>query len=92
MNALSAICVGINFGIPIDNIQNAIYDFRSVSMRMELKKAGPVTFIDDSYNSNPQSMKCAIWVLTNFKTTLSINEANNLRIISNPIKIANALK
>lgn len=67
-NALCAIAAGENFKIDIKDMQNMLYNFKSPSMRMEIKRVEKITFIDDSYNSNPQSMKCAIWVLSNFKT------------------------
>ncbi len=61
LNCLAAISVGLEFGIPIENIANAINNFNGVKKRMELVKLGSgITVLNDCYNANPLSMKSAI--------------------------------
>ena len=68
-NALSAICVGVHFGIDLATIVKRIRAFRPIQpKRLELKKIGGIQVIDDSYNSNPPSMRRAIEVLSAYKT------------------------
>jgi len=67
-NALSAIATAWDFGIPIDQIKDALKEFRVPNMRMEVKKLGDIKIINDSYNSNPSSMRQAIESLKDMTT------------------------
>jgi UDP-N-acetylmuramoyl-tripeptide--D-alanyl-D-alanine ligase len=62
-NALAAISVSWDFGVSIDDIKEALAEFRGANMRMEVKDLGDIKVINDSYNSNPLSMKQAIEAL-----------------------------
>ena len=62
-NALGAIAASWDFGVSIDEIREALREFRGPNMRMEVKSVGDIKIINDSYNSNPLSMKHAIEVL-----------------------------
>ena len=44
-------------------MQKAVLNVKSVEHRLELRKAGNITYIDDSYNSNPVGSKMALEVL-----------------------------
>lgn len=59
-NALAAIAVASRFKIGYDHIKRALADFRPTSMRLSLINAGNIDIINDSYNSNPLSMKTAV--------------------------------
>ncbi len=67
-NALAAIASTWNFGIPINEIKEALKEFRVPNMRMEVKRIGDIRVINDSYNSNPLSMKQAIESLRDITT------------------------
>jgi len=68
-NALAAIAVGRQFNIDFAAISKKISSYKHVSrMRLELKNVRGVEILDDSYNSNPLSMKCAINTLLEYKT------------------------
>jgi UDP-N-acetylmuramoyl-tripeptide--D-alanyl-D-alanine ligase len=67
-NALSAIATAWDFGVSIDEIRDALKEFRVPNMRMEVKRFGDIKIINDSYNSNPQSMKQAIEALRDMTT------------------------
>nr|MBU1328395.1 UDP-N-acetylmuramoyl-tripeptide--D-alanyl-D-alanine ligase [Candidatus Omnitrophota bacterium] len=67
-NALSAIACAWDFGISIDEIKDALKEFRVPNMRMEVKRFGDIKIINDTYNANPQSMKQAIEALRDMTT------------------------
>ncbi len=67
-NALSAIACAWDFGISIDEIKDALKEFRVPNMRMEVKRFGDIKIINDTYNANPQSMKQAIEALRDMAT------------------------
>ncbi|HAZ10494.1 MAG TPA: UDP-N-acetylmuramoyl-tripeptide--D-alanyl-D-alanine ligase [Candidatus Omnitrophica bacterium] len=67
-NALSAIACAWDFGISIDEIKDALKEFRVPNMRMEVKRFGDIKIINDTYNANPQSMKQAIETLRDMTT------------------------
>jgi len=66
-NALAAVAVTSYIGIDIFAVRDRLLDFRLPDMRMELKKVKGIEFINDAYNSNPLSLKCAIQTLSDFK-------------------------
>ena len=67
-NALSAIACAWDFGISIEEIRDALKEFRVPNMRMEVKRFGDIKIINDTYNANPQSMKQAIEALRDMAT------------------------
>jgi len=67
-NALAAISATWDFGVSIDDIKEALREFRVPNMRMEVKRIGDIKIINDSYNSNPLSMKKAIEALRDMTT------------------------
>ncbi|MCX5688063.1 MAG: UDP-N-acetylmuramoyl-tripeptide--D-alanyl-D-alanine ligase [Candidatus Omnitrophica bacterium] len=67
-NALSAIACAWDFGISIEEIRDALKEFRVPNMRMEVKRFGDIKIINDTYNANPQSMKQAIEALKDMVT------------------------
>jgi len=67
-NALSAIAATMDFGVSIDEIRDALKEFKVPNMRMEVKRFGDIKVINDSYNANPQSMKQAIEALKDMAT------------------------
>jgi UDP-N-acetylmuramoyl-tripeptide--D-alanyl-D-alanine ligase len=63
-NALAAIAVASEFDIPAVEIRRALSEFQSMPQRGEsFTLPGPVTVINDSYNSNPQAMECMLETL-----------------------------
>lgn len=67
-NALAAIAASWDFGVSIDDIKEALKEFRVPNMRMEVKRLGDINIINDTYNSNPLSMKQAIDALKDMTT------------------------
>jgi UDP-N-acetylmuramoyl-tripeptide--D-alanyl-D-alanine ligase len=63
MNALSAAAVGITFRVPSKDIQRALEATRPVQKRMEVLETGGVIIFNDTYNSNPDSVRAALHTL-----------------------------
>ena len=62
-NILAGIACGIEFGIDIEDLQQAVKSVQPVEHRLELKKIGNFYMIDNAYNSNPVGAKNALEVL-----------------------------
>jgi UDP-N-acetylmuramoyl-tripeptide--D-alanyl-D-alanine ligase len=63
-NALAAISVGLDLGIPKGQIKDAIESFRAVDGRMNVLEANGIKVIDDCYNANPPSVRSALQILS----------------------------
>jgi UDP-N-acetylmuramoyl-tripeptide--D-alanyl-D-alanine ligase len=60
-NALAAIAVASSFDVPPVEMRRGLAEFRNLPQRGEiLALPGPVTIINDCYNSNPQAMECML--------------------------------
>lgn len=59
-NALAAIAVGRHFNLSIKSIADSLAGYRPAHMRLNVKNIGGFIIIDDTYNSNPLSMKSAL--------------------------------
>ena len=62
-NILEAIACGNEFGIDKESLIQAVKGVRPIEHRLELKRIGNFTMIDDAYNSNPVGAKRALEVL-----------------------------
>ena len=67
-NSLAAISVGTIFGIGLDSIKVLLESYQQTSMRMQRLVIDDVTIINDTYNSNPVSMRVAVDLLKNLKS------------------------
>lgn len=66
-NALAAAGVARMFGIDYKNIQQSLENFIFPKGRLNITKLNNVTFIDDTYNANPLSLKQAMDALGKVK-------------------------
>jgi UDP-N-acetylmuramoyl-tripeptide--D-alanyl-D-alanine ligase len=62
-NALPAIGIGRILGLSYAQIRQRLANFEFPKGRLKLVSAGGLNFIDDTYNSNPLSLKAAIQAL-----------------------------
>ena len=62
-NALAAIAVGLEAGIPLAECAAAIGRLRAPDKRGEIVRIGGATLINDCYNSNPEALKSMITTL-----------------------------
>lgn len=69
-NSIAAAAVCIFFKISFKQIKNAFETYKPVNnMRMDVFKHNGVIFINDAYNSNPDSLKLGLESLKEYKTT-----------------------
>ena len=62
-NALAAIAVALELGVGLEAAACGLATFEPGKMRLNIRKYGDVTVIDDTYNASPLSMAAAIDVL-----------------------------
>ena len=67
-NALAAATVGLTFRVPVKRIQQSLASFLSASKRMQVLKLDSVIVLNDTYNSNPDSVMAALGVLGSIGT------------------------
>lgn len=60
VNIAAAVCIGMFFEVPQENIKKAILDYSPQNNRSQLLKIGNYTLLMDAYNANPTSMKAAL--------------------------------
>lgn len=65
-NLLLAFAAGHHFGLRLQTMAIAASHIEPVEHRLELKPAGPITIIDDAFNSNPVGARNAVDVLSQF--------------------------
>jgi len=64
-NALAAASAGVLFCVDIKDIKEAFESHQHTYMRMQRIDANGITIVDDTYNSNPTSLKAAVDFLSN---------------------------
>ena len=62
-NALAAMAVGSWLGQPLADTARVLASYEPPAMRQQIKEAGGVAIIDDTYNASPDSMESALNVL-----------------------------
>lgn len=67
-NFVLAAAVALADGIRLETLAVAARRMEPVEHRLELKRQGDVTIIDDAFNSNPEGAREAIRVLSSFRT------------------------
>lgn len=63
INICGAVAAANALGISLEELKPAVRRLESVPHRLELKRNGGVTIIDDAYNSNPTGAKAALEAL-----------------------------
>lgn len=59
-NTLAAAVVGLYFKVAPDKIQHSLKVFQAANKRMQIVRIGGITIINDTYNSNPDSVLAAL--------------------------------
>ena len=67
-NALFALTVGVQLGVPIVDAIGALQAYPRSSMRLETSTVYGIKFIKDYYNASPESMKAALDTLSELET------------------------
>lgn len=60
LNATAAIAIARYFGVSFENIKKGLLSVEKTGMRNELVRADGFTILDDSYKSNPESVRAAL--------------------------------
>ncbi|QOR36221.1 UDP-N-acetylmuramoyl-tripeptide--D-alanyl-D-alanine ligase [Clostridium sp. 'deep sea'] len=68
-NSLAAIAIALHLGMSWDEIIAGVSSYKTISGRQLTKVCAGVTVIDDSYNSNPQSIRAGLELLKLHPTT-----------------------
>ena len=71
-NIMGAIAVATLYGIPASKLKRAVHRIEGVPHRLELKRHGNVTILDDAYNANPTGAATALETLALFKEQVKI--------------------
>ncbi len=80
-NALAAWAVCDQFGLSVDDFARAVETLPAVSMRAETLQVGKLTILNDCYNANPASMKNALAMLRNLRSSCDANRNRRLVFI-----------
>ncbi len=81
-NALFAIELANDLGISYENIKKGLLAFKPIEKRWEITEHNGVTYINDSYNANPESMKAVL------KTFLSVyDKSNNILVLGDMLEL-----
>lgn len=66
LNALAALAVARELGVPIDSAAEKLAEYRPLAMRQQIHTSNEITVIDDSYNASPDSMRSSMELLCSF--------------------------
>ena len=66
-NSLFAFAVGVKLGMTLDEISDALREFKLTSHRLELIKTSKINIIDDTYNASLDSVKNSLELLGKVK-------------------------
>ena len=66
-NVALALEMAIKLGVPVSTAVSALKHLPQITHRLEVKKQGNLTIIDDAYNSNPEGFKSALNLLDVFE-------------------------
>lgn len=66
-NILASLALAKELNLNINQMKKAVASVKAVEHRLELRNAGNITYIDDSYNSNPEGSKMALDTLSHMK-------------------------
>ncbi|GAB5518294.1 MAG: UDP-N-acetylmuramoyl-tripeptide--D-alanyl-D-alanine ligase [Rhodothermales bacterium] len=71
-NILLGVAVGRSMGLRLRQMAHAVRRIEPVAHRLALRQEGPLTVIDDAFNSNPTGAKNAVEILGQFEGTRAI--------------------
>ncbi|NLP47322.1 MAG: UDP-N-acetylmuramoyl-tripeptide--D-alanyl-D-alanine ligase [Clostridiales bacterium] len=67
-NALSAFAVGVKLGVSPEDAALALAEYKPAGMRQRIRQVQGFTFIEDCYNSSPDSLLAALDVLNQYSS------------------------
>jgi UDP-N-acetylmuramoyl-tripeptide--D-alanyl-D-alanine ligase len=67
LNALAAMQAGRAMGMEAREIRKGLASFKAVAGRLQFRNVDGILFLDDTYNSNPESFRASLETLKEFK-------------------------
>jgi len=86
LNSLFVIEAATALGIPPDKIAQGLANYRPIENRWQIETCGGYKIINDSYNANPESVKCAL------KTFLSLYSPPLVVVLGDMNELGNSEK
>jgi UDP-N-acetylmuramoyl-tripeptide--D-alanyl-D-alanine ligase len=86
-NALAALVVCFEMGMPVEKIIKGIRFFTSNKMRLNVLCRNGIKIIDDTYNASPESMKAALMVLKDVKDVEGHNPKKRIAILGDMLEL-----
>jgi len=84
MNALAAIAVAMYYGISPEKAAEGLSQYEPIAMRGQIKTVNEITWIDDTYNASPDSMKSGAQVL------LSLEGKRHIAVLADVLELGEA--
>ena len=84
MNALAAIAVAMRYGISPERAAEGLAQYEPIAMRGQIKTVNEITWIDDTYNASPDSMKSGVQVL------LSLEGKRHIAVFADVLELGEA--
>ena len=84
MNALAAIAVAMHYGISPQKAAEGLAEYEPIAMRGQIKTVNEITWIDDTYNASPDSMKSGAQVM------LSLEGKRHIAVLADVLELGEA--
>ena len=84
MNALAAIAVAMHYGISLQKAAEGLAEYEPIAMRGQIKTVNEITWIDDTYNASPDSMKSGAQVM------LSLEGKRHIAVLADVLELGEA--
>lgn len=86
-NALAALVIGIEMGVPVDEIIEGIRLFTPDKMRLNIVSHKGFKIINDTYNANPQSMEAALRVLKDINSINGNSPRRRIAVLGDMLEL-----
>lgn len=73
LNAMVSLAVADAYGVPLDEAAVSLSRFTGFQNRQQIYRENHITYIDDTYNASPVSMKAAIDILVSLNNEMNRN-------------------
>lgn len=84
MNALATIAVAMRYGISPQKAAEGLAEYEPIAMRGQIKTVNDITWIDDTYNASPDSMKSGAQVM------LSLEGKRHIAVFADVLELGEA--
>ena len=84
MNALAALAVAMRYGVSPERAAEGLAQYEPIAMRGQIKTENGITWIDDTYNASPDSMKSGAQVM------LSLEGKRHIAVFADVLELGEA--